>query len=75
VAHTSNPSFSGVRDQEDCGSKSAQAKSLQNPILKNPSQKKAGGVAQGVDPDFKPKYHKKKKKKKPSTQLDDHSLD
>jgi hypothetical protein len=32
--------------------------------LKNPSQKKrAGGVAQGVDPEFKPQYHKKKKKK------------
>jgi hypothetical protein len=31
---------------------------------KNPSQKKAGGVAQGVDPEFKPQYRKKKKKKK-----------
>jgi hypothetical protein len=28
---------------------------------KNPSQKRAGGVAQGVGPDFKPQYHKKKK--------------
>jgi hypothetical protein len=24
----------------------------------------AGGVAQGVDPEFKPQHHKKKKKKK-----------
>jgi hypothetical protein len=29
---------------------------------KNPSQKLAGGVAQGVVPEFKPKYCKKKKK-------------
>jgi hypothetical protein len=28
---------------------------------KNPSQKRAG-VAQGVDPEFKPQYHRKKKK-------------
>jgi hypothetical protein len=31
---------------------------------KTPSQKRAGGVAQGVGPEFKPQYHKKKKKKK-----------
>jgi hypothetical protein len=30
--------------------------------LKNPSQKKASGVAQGVDPEFKPQHCKKKKK-------------
>jgi hypothetical protein len=29
---------------------------------KNPSQKRAGGVAQGVSPEFKPQCHKKKKK-------------
>jgi hypothetical protein len=29
---------------------------------KNPSKKKAGGVAQGEDPEFKPQYHQKKKK-------------
>jgi hypothetical protein len=29
---------------------------------KNPSQKRAGGVAQGVGPKFKPQYHQKKKK-------------
>jgi hypothetical protein len=27
---------------------------------KNPSQKRAGGVAQGVGPEFKPQYRKKK---------------
>jgi hypothetical protein len=31
---------------------------------KNPSQKRAGGVAQGVGPEFKPQYQKKKKKEK-----------
>jgi hypothetical protein len=29
-------------------------------MLKNPSQKRAGGVAQGVGPEFKPQYRKKK---------------
>jgi hypothetical protein len=29
---------------------------------KNPSQKRAGGMAQGVGPEFKPQYCKKKKK-------------
>jgi predicted P-loop ATPase len=28
---------------------------------KNSSQKRTGGVAQGVGPEFKPQYHKKKK--------------
>jgi hypothetical protein len=33
------------------------------PYLKKKSlQKRAGGVAQGVDPEFKPQYCKKKKK-------------
>jgi hypothetical protein len=35
-----------------------------NPILKNPSQKRAGGVAQDVGPKYKPQYHRKKKKGK-----------
>jgi hypothetical protein len=54
VAHTCNPTYSGGRDQEDYGLKPTQENSLQDPILKNPSQKSAGGVAQGVDPEFKP---------------------
>jgi hypothetical protein len=29
---------------------------------KNTSQKRAGGMAQGEGPEFKPQYHKKKKK-------------
>jgi hypothetical protein len=32
-------------------------------LEKNPSQKRASGVAQGVDPEFKPQYCQKKKKK------------
>jgi hypothetical protein len=31
--------------------------------LKNPSQKRAGGVAQGVGPEFKPQYCQKEKKR------------
>jgi hypothetical protein len=30
--------------------------------LKNPSQKRSGGVAQGVGLEFKPQYQKRKKK-------------
>jgi hypothetical protein len=30
------------------------------PISKIPNTKKASGVAQGVDPEFKPQYRKKK---------------
>jgi hypothetical protein len=60
VAHACNPSYSGGREQEDSGLKTAQKSSLQNPISKTPSQKKAGGVAQGGGPEFKLKYHKEK---------------
>jgi hypothetical protein len=35
----------------------------QDPILKNPAQERACGVAQGEGPEFKPQYHKKKKRK------------
>jgi hypothetical protein len=39
------------------------------PILKNPSQKRAGGVAQGAGPEFKLQYHQKpnQTKKTPSS--------
>jgi hypothetical protein len=39
VACTCNASYSGSRDQEDLSSKPTQAKSSQDPISKNPSQK------------------------------------
>jgi hypothetical protein len=50
-----------ARDQEYHSLKPARANSSQDPFWKNPSQKRAGGVAQGVDPEFKPQYQKKKK--------------
>jgi hypothetical protein len=31
-------------------------------LEKKPSQKRTGGVAQSVNPEFKPQYHKKRKK-------------
>jgi hypothetical protein len=58
-----NPSYSGGRDQEDCSSKPARGNSSPDLISKNPSQKRTGGVAQGLGPEFKPQYHKKKKNK------------
>jgi hypothetical protein len=33
-------------------------------MSKKPITKRAGGVAQGIGPEFKPQYHKKKKEKK-----------
>jgi hypothetical protein len=36
----------------------------ENSILKKKSQKRAGGVAQGLGPELKPQYLKKKKKKR-----------
>jgi hypothetical protein len=59
VAHTCNPSYSGGRDQEDCGLKSAPANSSRPHLETHPSQKRAGGVAQGVGPEFKLQYCKK----------------
>jgi hypothetical protein len=57
VPGAGNPSYSGGRDQEDPGSKPAWANSSARTYLeKNPSQKRAGGVAQGVGPEFKPQY-------------------
>jgi hypothetical protein len=60
VAHACNPSYSGGRDQEDRGLKPAWANSSRDPISKIPLTKRAGGVPQGVGPEFKPQYHKKR---------------
>jgi hypothetical protein len=49
VAHACNPSYSEGSDQEDCGSKPAKASSSRDPILKKPSTKRTGGVAQLVE--------------------------
>jgi hypothetical protein len=59
VAHSCNPSCSGGRDQEDCGSKPAWANSSQDPISKIPITKRADGVAQDEGPEFKPQDHEK----------------
>jgi hypothetical protein len=56
--HTCNPSYSGGRGQEDHSSKLGQTDSLQDPALKKTHHKeRAGGVAQGIVPEFKPQYH------------------
>jgi hypothetical protein len=56
VAHTCNPSCSEGRDQEDCGSKPAQANNSQDPILKKPTTERAARVAESEGPEFKPQY-------------------
>jgi hypothetical protein len=63
VAHTYNPSYSGGRDQKDSSLKQDKANSTQDPISKEPTTKRAGGVAQGVGLEFKPLYCQKKKEK------------
>jgi hypothetical protein len=58
VAHACNPCYSGGRDQEDCSSKPAWANSFWAPISKISNIKRAGGVVQGEDPEFKPSTKK-----------------
>jgi hypothetical protein len=43
VVYAYNHSYSGGRDQEDCGSKPLQANSSWDPILKAPHHKKRVG--------------------------------
>jgi hypothetical protein len=62
VAHTCNPSYSEGRDLEDRGLKPAWTNSSQEPISKNPSQKRAGGMVQGVGYEFKLQHCKNKQK-------------
>jgi hypothetical protein len=59
VAHTCNPSYTGGREEEDCSSKPAQANSSERTYFKTTLHKKAGRVAEGVSPEFKPQYRKK----------------
>jgi hypothetical protein len=59
VAHTRNPSYSGGRDQEVHSSKAARQIVRETLSWKNPSQKRAGGVAQGEGPEFKLQSKKK----------------
>jgi hypothetical protein len=62
VTHTCNPNYLGGRDQEDHGSKPTWANNSRPHPKKNPSQKKAGGVAQDLSTEFKPRYRKKRKR-------------
>jgi hypothetical protein len=78
VAHTSNPSYSGGRDQEDLSSRPAQANSSRDPISKIPNTKKGCWRAQVVEClpskcealSSKPHTIKKKKKKRWEKDLD-----
>jgi hypothetical protein len=63
VAHTYNPCYSGGRDQKDHGSKPSWAIVQETLSQKNPLQRKAGRVAQGEGPEFKPSTTKRKKQK------------
>jgi hypothetical protein len=64
VAHACNPSYLGGRDLEDWNQ--PQENSLRDPYVKkkNPSHKRASGVAQGVGPEFKSSTERKKSKVK-----------
>jgi hypothetical protein len=59
VAHACNPSYSGIRDQDDRSSKPAQANSSVRHYLDKTLHKKELVVVQGVGPEFKPQYWKK----------------
>jgi hypothetical protein len=63
VAHICNPSYSGGSNQENRGLKPVWANSLQKSRTPGHTrtQKRTGGVAQGVDPEFKTQYRKEKK--------------
>jgi hypothetical protein len=62
VAHAYNPSYSGGRDKEDYSLKPAWKIVCETLSRKHPSPKiRAGRVAQGVGPEFKPSTAKKKK--------------
>jgi hypothetical protein len=54
VAHASNTSYSGGRDQEDHSWKPALANTFSDPISKETFNK--NGVTQGEDPEFKHPY-------------------
>jgi hypothetical protein len=62
VTHAYNPTYSGGRDQEDWGLWPAWANSSVRLYLKKPLQKRTGGVADGVGPEFKLWYIPPQKK-------------
>jgi hypothetical protein len=57
-----NPTYLRSRAQEDDSSKPAWVNSLRGPTWKKTFTKKGCGVAQGVGPEFKTQYCKRKKK-------------
>jgi hypothetical protein len=56
-AHAYNPSYSGGRDQEDCGGSEPTQIVLETLSQKTLHKNRAGGVSQGEGPEFKPQYH------------------
>jgi hypothetical protein len=54
VAHACNPSYLGGRDQEDHSSKPDWHIIHETLSQKTHHRKRAGGMAQGVGPEFKP---------------------
>jgi hypothetical protein len=71
MAHTNNHSYSGGRDQEDCGSKPAQANSSMRPYLEKPFTKiglvewcKVKALSSSPSTTKKKKKKERKKKKK-----------
>jgi hypothetical protein len=64
VAHACNPSYSRGKDEEDRGLKPARANSSRDPISKKKpiTKTRAGGMAQGIGPEFKPHTAKKSNK-------------
>jgi hypothetical protein len=71
VAHTCNPSYSGGRDQEDCGLKPARANSSRDSISKIPITKK--GLVEWLKVktlSSNPSLQKKKKKIKLRNQIE-----
>jgi hypothetical protein len=69
MAHACNPSYSGGRDQEDRDSSQLRQIVYETLSRKDPSQKRTGGVAQGVGTEFKPSTEKKKKRLKMDSYL------
>jgi hypothetical protein len=65
VAHSCNPRTSGGWDQEDQSLKDQMGQIVFKILSwKTQHKNRADGVAEGIDPEFKHQYHKKKKKKK-----------
>jgi hypothetical protein len=59
VAHTGNPSYLGNGSPFETGPGKVYEIHLEKKII---TRKRGGGLAQGIGPEFKPQYCKKKKK-------------